>query len=71
MISAEQIAAIDRAVARVVRDHDGARLHVDLEGIDIELEDGERLYYDIEHEAYATAMCNACGAVVVCPECGG
>jgi len=60
MISAEQIAAIDKAIVFLTHEHPGCRLHVDLEEIWVETEGGENLCYDVYEEAYKTEWCETC-----------
>jgi len=61
MISAEQIAAIDKAIVFLTHDNPGCRLHVELEEIVVDTEAGDVLVYDVNREAYKTEYCEQCG----------
>jgi len=61
MISAEQIAAIDRAIVRLNYDNPHCRLHVDLDTIVVDTEDGDVLLYDVYQAEYKTESCDTCG----------
>jgi len=61
MISAEQIAAVDRAIVFLTHEHPRCRLHVGLEEIVVELEDGDVLVYDVYRDQYIEERCEECG----------
>jgi len=61
VITAEQIAAVDRAIVRLTHENPGCRLHVDLETIVVDTEDEDVLLYDVYHEEYKEESCERCG----------
>ena len=60
MISAEQIAAIDRAIVFLTHEHPGCSLYVSIEEIIVDTEEGNVLEYDVYHETYKTEWCETC-----------
>jgi hypothetical protein len=60
MITGEQIAAIDRAIVFLTHDNPDCRLHVGLDEIVVDCEDGNVREYDVYHEEYKTEWCDSC-----------
>ena len=65
MISGEQINAIDKAIVFLIHDNPYCRLHVGIDEIEVEQEEGAPLIYDVHAQAYKTEWCRLCSGLYV------